>query len=105
MKGKALLIVRATVDETARRDFDAWYEAEHLPDALKAFRCERAWRGWSRQDPAIHSAFYLFPNAAAAEAALAGDGAKGLIAEFDGKWRGRADRTREVFDLAGELVA
>ena len=48
MSGTAWLVVRAVVAEADRRDFDHWYRAEHLPDALQAFAAIRAWRGWSR---------------------------------------------------------
>ena len=32
----AYFIVRAEVDAEARDAFDAWYETEHLPDAVEA---------------------------------------------------------------------
>ena len=38
----AYLVVRAVVAEADRRDFDAWYRDEHLPDALKAFNAQDA---------------------------------------------------------------
>ena len=58
---KALFIVRATVADTAKRQaFDAWYSREHLPDAVKSFGAEKAWRYWSLTDPALHHAIYQF---------------------------------------------
>ena len=53
----AYLVVRAVVAETDRRDFDHWYRTEHLPDAMKAFDAQSAWRGWSRTDPSVHYAY------------------------------------------------
>ena len=53
----AYLVVRAVVAEADRRDFDAWYRNEHLPDALKAFNAQSAWRAWSRTDPSVHYAY------------------------------------------------
>ena len=51
----AWFVVRATVaDEADRAAFDQWYRAEHLPDAMKAFDVQTAWRGWSQTDPAVH---------------------------------------------------
>jgi hypothetical protein len=41
----AFFVVSATVADPAKRAaFDAWYSREHLPDALKSFGAERAWR-------------------------------------------------------------
>ena len=34
----AFLIVRAEVDPAVRDAFDAWYQDEHLPDAVRSFR-------------------------------------------------------------------
>jgi hypothetical protein len=48
-------IVRATVTDPAQRAaFDAWYSREHLPDAVKTFGAQKAWRFWSESDPAVH---------------------------------------------------
>ena len=53
---KCLFVVRATVADAAKRAaFDAWYRDEHLPDAAKSFRAEKAWRCWSDTDPAVLS--------------------------------------------------
>ena len=53
----AWLVVRAVVaDPSDRAPFDAWYRKEHLPDAVKAFAVDAAWRGWSATDPSIHFA-------------------------------------------------
>jgi hypothetical protein len=55
----ACFIVRAqVVDAAIKEDFDRWYQDEHLPDALKAFGAQRAWRGWS--DMASCAAVYEF---------------------------------------------
>lgn len=41
----ARLVVRATVASVAdRAGFDAWYRAEHMPDAMKAFGVATAMR-------------------------------------------------------------
>src|SRR3712207_5773516 len=99
--GKAVFVVRAEVpDQADRAGFDRWYAAEHLPDALKAFGCERAWRGWSALDPAVHIAFYEFASLAAAQAATAPDKLKPLIAEFDRAWGERVKRARDIVELA-----
>jgi hypothetical protein len=93
----AHFFVRAEVaDPSEREKFDRWYEHEHLPQAAAAFQAVRAWRGWSEVDPAIHYAFYEFPDVTAAQVALNSDAMKGLIADFDRVWGTRVTRTREV---------
>ena len=95
----AYLIVRAEVDEESRTAFDAWYESEHLPDALRDFNGVSAMRGWSEVEPGIHLAFYEFPDLAAANKLLASDLMKDFIKEFDRHWAGKVTRTREVFEV------
>jgi hypothetical protein len=103
MKGKGVFMVRAVVaDAGDRAGFDEWYEREHLPDALNAFGCSRAWRGWSKSDPAVHIAFYEFPDVATTERSTAA-AVKDLVAEFDRVWGERVTRTREVLDIVGQL--
>ncbi|MGA8195282.1 MAG: hypothetical protein WB902_18130 [Acetobacteraceae bacterium] len=101
--GKAYLVVRAVVAEADRRDFDRWYRAEHLPDAMKAFAAVKAWRGWSRSDPSMHHAFYQFANVTAGEAVTASPAIHTLIAEFDARWGTRVTRTREIIEVADEI--
>ena len=99
---KAFFVVRATVADPAQRAaFDAWYHREHLPDAIKAFGAEKAWRFWSESDPAVHQASYQFADKAAVDRMLASDGLQALIAEFDRAWPG-IPRIREVLTLAEE---
>lgn len=99
----AYLIVRAVVPEAERKAFDVWYAEEHLRDAVKAFKAERAWRGWSQVEPQLHYAFYQFATLAAVQAVMGSDAIKGLVAEFDRKWGSRVTRTREVLDVAQTL--
>lgn len=99
----AYLIVRAEVPEGDRAAFERWYETEHLPDAKKAFQALSARRGWSDVTPGVHIALYEFPDLARAQAVLAGDAIKSLIAEFDRVWQGRVERSREVFGVCQQL--
>ena len=70
---KALFVVRATVTDASKRAaFDAWYSREHLPDAVKSFGAEKAWRYWSLTDPGLHQAIYQFPDEAALDRATKG---------------------------------
>jgi hypothetical protein len=99
----AYLIVRAEVPTADRAAFETWYQAEHLPDALKAFQAVSARRGWSDVTPGVHIALYEFPSLDAARTIMASDGIKALIAEFDRVWQDRVVRTREVIDVAQVL--
>ncbi|MGE0221908.1 MAG: hypothetical protein AB7F35_01345 [Acetobacteraceae bacterium] len=102
----AWLVVRATVADPADRPgFDQWYRAEHLPDAMKAFRVRTAWRGWSQQDPSVHCAYYRFDSLDALNGVMAGSAIKDLIAEFDRVWGDKVTRTREVMAVADEVTA
>jgi hypothetical protein len=96
----AYLIVRAVVPEAERDAFDHWYETEHLPDALRAFKAVSAKRGWCATAPASHFAFYEFPDLAAVNALMKSDAIKGTIAEFDRMWQGRVTRTRDIVEIA-----
>lgn len=97
----AWFVVRAVVAETDRPAFDTWYRTEHLPDAMKAFNAQTAWRAWSRTDPSVHFAFYQFPDTAAAEAVNNSAAIHTLVAEFDRRWGARVTRTREILEVAG----
>ncbi len=97
--------VRATVPDPSRRAaFDAWYAREHLPDAMKVFGCDRAWRYWSVTDPAVHLATYRFADKASLDRATGGEEMKRLIADFNRDWP-EVTRTREVLVLAEEFAA
>ena len=94
----AFLIVRAEVDPSVRDAFDAWYQNEHLPDAVRSFSAAGAWRGWSDVDDNVHIAFYEFADLAEVSAVMASDALKRMIGEFDRHWQGKVTRTREVVE-------
>jgi hypothetical protein len=95
-------VVRATVaDPAIRKEFDAWYHREHMPDVVKAFGAAKAWRFWSLTDPALHQATYEFAEQATLDRAMGSEVMKKLVAEFDRAWPG-IPRTREVLVLAEE---
>ena len=101
----AFFVVRATVTDPAKRKaFDAWYEREHLPDAVRSFGARKAWRFWSLSDPAVHQATYQFDDAASLERAMKGEDLKRLIADFNRDWPD-VTRTRDTFVLAQEFGA
>jgi len=93
-------IVRAQVADAAiRKDFDRWYQEEHLPDALKAFGAQRAWRGWSDVDPSVHYAVYEFDDVARVRALPGSAALKALVAEFDRAWGDKVVRSRDIVQV------
>ena len=99
---KAYFVVRAVVEEPLRKKFDAWYSAHHLPMALSEFKAEKCWRFWSAADPGVHYAVYQFSDIARLDAALASEGFKGLVADFDQAWPAGVTRTRDKLNLVEE---
>jgi hypothetical protein len=103
MASRTYFVVRAVIPDPAdRAPFDRWYQQEHLPDAMRAFKVTHAFRAWNRTDPSVHCAFYEFPSVAAAEALGGTETIKALIAEFDAKWGTRVTRSREIFEVVDE---
>ncbi|HEX5320696.1 MAG TPA: hypothetical protein VFW46_16150 [Stellaceae bacterium] len=100
---KAYLAVRAEVPEADRARFDEWYATDHLPWAREAFAAKRAWRCWSRSEPAVHVEFYEFASVAEAEAATAPEKIAPLVADFDRVWGARVTRRRAVLDIVQEI--
>ena len=99
----AYLIVRAEVAEADRGAFDDWYEKEHLPDAVAAFRALSAFRGWSDVTPGVHTAVYEFADLAQVRKIVASDEMKAMIAEFDRLWQDRVPRSREIMEVSQAL--
>jgi len=94
----AYVAVRAEVPAGDRERFDHWYATDHLPWALRAFGARRAWRCWTRIDPAVHVALYEFASVEAAEAATAPDRIAPLVADFDRVWGDRVTRRRAILE-------
>ena len=101
---KAYLAVRAEVPEAERARFEEWYATDHLPWAMRVFEARRAWRCWSRSDPALHVAFYEFDSVEAAEATQTAEATKALVADFDRVWGGRVPRRREILEMMQEIA-
>jgi hypothetical protein len=100
----AFFIVRAQVADAAlRKDFDRWYQDEHLPDAVKAFKAQRAWRGWSEVDASVHYAFYEFDDVARVRAIPGSDTLRQLVAEFDRVWGAKVTRSRDIVEVIQRL--
>ena len=102
----AYFIVRAQViDTSVKKDFDRWYEEEHLRDAVKGFKARRAWRGWSAVDANVHYAFYEFEDLARAQAIQGTPALKQLVAEFDRAWGNKVTRTRDLVEITQGVSA
>ena len=100
----AYLVVRAVVADPAdRAAFDHWYRTEHLPDAVKAFQAKAAMRGWSMNDPSVHTAYYRFDTLEDVQSISDSPEIRALIAEFDRVWDTRVVRTRDILPIADEL--
>jgi hypothetical protein len=100
----AFFVIRSTVtDATKRREFDAWYQREHLP-AVVTLGVTKAWRFWSLTDPSLHQVTYQFPDEAALERAMNSGDRLRMVADFDRDWPDVV-RTRETFVLAQEFAA
>ena len=101
----AFFVVRATVADPSKRPaFDKWYSREHMPDAMKSFGAEKAWRFWGLSDPSLHQATYQFADEAALDRAMKGEELKRLVADFNRDWPD-ITRTRELVVLAEEVGA
>jgi len=95
-------VVRSVVAPRLRDTFDHWYSSDHLPWALRAFKCDKAWRFWSETEQGVHYAVYRFADRTACDAALASPEFKKLVADFDRNFSDGVTRTREIVTLAEE---
>jgi hypothetical protein len=101
----SFFLVRAVVAENLRDKFDHWYSTDHLPWAIRAFKCEKAWRFWSEVEEGVHYAVYRFTDKAKLDAMLASPELKDLIDDFNRCWPEGVTRTRDVVTLVETLEA
>ena len=102
---KSLFLVRAVVAAPLRDKFDHWYSSDHLPWAIKVFKCEKAWRFWSEIEQGVHYAVYQFTDKTRLDAALTSEEFKDLVADFNRSWPEGVTRTRDVVTLVEERTA
>ena len=57
----AYLIVKSDTSNVNKKEFDDWYQTEHLIEAQEAFRSFSTKRGWIK-DTKFHVAIYKFKN-------------------------------------------
>jgi len=102
----AVLIIRARLTNLSDRErFDSWYRESQLPNGVRQFKAQRAWRCWSRTNPLVHIALYEFDTVEQAEDILDSEALANQSAEFDRVWGTGITRTREVVEMAEELSA
>jgi hypothetical protein len=99
---KAYFMVRAQVaNEVDRAKFDEWYGTHHVPLAMEKLRAEKAWRYWSRSDPAVHYALYQFIDIGTLRSRIESPDFKLLVADFDKSWP-QVPRSRDLIELVQE---
>jgi hypothetical protein len=102
---KSLFMVRAVVAAPLRAKFDHWYSTDHLPWAMRVFKCERAWRFWSETEQGVHYAVYQFADKSLLDAALVSYEFKEMVADFNRSWPEGVARTRDIVTLVEERTA
>ena len=59
---RIFLVVKSFVPSYLKKDFDDWYEKEHLLEAKQTFSAISAFRGWVIENEDIHYAYYEFDS-------------------------------------------
>ena len=100
---RVFLVVKSLVPSHLKKDFDDWYENEHLPEAKQSFSAISASRGWEIEDEDIHYAYYKFDNLKKANEILKSEVLKKMINIYDKKWFHQIDRTRKIITITQEI--
>lgn len=101
------LAVRATVAPGRDADFNRWYDAEHTPDAVKAFKgCIGAARYRVVLGDGSHQyvALYAFRTPEEMDAALTGPAIKTLLATYDADVGSYSTRNRNTYSKIFEFL-
>ena len=100
---RVFLIVKSFVPSHLKKDFDNWYEKEHLFEAKQTFSAISASRGWETENEDIHYAYYEFNNLEKARKILKSKALKEMINIYDNKWSNQIDRTRKIISITQEI--
>ena len=100
---KIFLVVKSLVPSHLKKDFDNWYENEHLSEAKQSFGAISASRGWEIENEDNHYAYYEFDNLKKANEILKSDALKKMINIYDKKWSNQIDRTRKIITITQEI--
>jgi hypothetical protein len=101
------LAVRATIEPGREDEFNAWYNSEHTPDAVRMFKgCIGGARYKVVEGDGSHQyvALYAFNTAAEVEAVLKGDEVKQLIKIYDEAIGSFSTRQRTTYTKVFEYM-
>ena len=100
---RIFLVVKSFVPSHLQKDFDNWYEKEHLFEAKQTFSAISASRGWKIGNEDIHYAYYEFNNLKKADEILKSEALKKMININDKKWSNQIGRTRKIISITQEI--
>ena len=100
---RIFLVVKSFVPSHLNKDFDDWYEKEHLFEAKQTFSAISASRGWQIEKEDIHYAYYEFDNLKKANEILKSEALNKMIHIYDNKWSNQIDRTRNIISVTQEI--
>ena len=100
---RVFLVVKSFVPSHLKKNFDDWYENEHLSEAKQSFSAISASRGWETENGDIHYAYYEFDNFEKANKILKSEALKKMINIYDKKWSNQIDRTRKIITITQEI--
>ena len=100
---KVFLVVKSFVPSHLKKDFEDWYENEHLSEAKQSFSAISAFRGWEIENENIHYAYYEFDNLKKANEILKSEELKKMISIYDKKWSNQIERTRKIISITQEI--
>ncbi len=100
---RVFLIVKSFVPSHLKKDFDNWYEKEHLYEAKETFYAISASRGWEIENENIHYAYYEFDSLEKANEVLKSEALNKMIHIYDNKWSNQIDRTRNIISITQEI--
>ena len=100
---RVFLVIKSFVPSHLKKDFDHWYEKEHLSEAKKSFHAISASRGWQIENEDAHYANYEFDNLEKANNILKSEELKKLKQIYDKRWSNQIDRTRKIISITQEI--
>ena len=100
---RVFLVVKSFVPSHLKKDFDDWYENEHLSEAKQSFSAISSSRGWEIENEDIHYAYYEFDKLKKANEILKSEALNKMIHIYNNKWSNQIDRTRNIISVTQEI--
>ena len=100
---RVFLVVKSFVPSHLKKDFDDWYENEHLSEAKQSFSAISASRGWEIENEDNHYAYYEVDNQKKANEILKSEALKKMINIYNKKWFNQIDRSRKIITITQEI--